>query len=295
MTTAGFAARPGELWFGDDAAVLGPAPVSMDVLLCSDSAVAGVHADLRLLSPADLGWRAVAATLSDIAAMGGEPWRLVALVSSSPEVPVSEIMEGVIAAAQRFGCPVVGGDVTSSATPTVSIAAVGLAPRGEAVTRAGAHPNQAIFVTGPLGGSAAGLRELSDPHGAPDPSLEAAHRAPSPRLEEGGAARRAGASAMSDISDGLGLDLDRLARASGVGVALIDVPVAEGATRDEALGGGEDYELIIVTGDPEGLRRVFLEEGLALPIEIGTTVADPSIRTLRGEVLVASGYRHDVI
>ena len=100
---------------------------------------------------------------------------------------------------------------------------------------------------------------------------------------------------MIDISDGLGLDLDRLARASKVGVALIDVPVAEGATGDEALGGGEDYELIIVTGDPEELRRVFLQEGLALPIEIGTTVRDPSTRTLRGETFVASGFRHDVI
>jgi thiamine-monophosphate kinase len=114
------------------------------------------------------------------------------------------------------------------------------------------------------------------------------------KLAEGRAARRAGATAAMDISDGLGLDLTRLAAASGVGVALDAVPVAPAATDEEAIGGGDDYELIVATADPDGLRRGFETDGLPAPIEIGRCVGDVSVRTMAGRPLEPSGWQLDL-
>jgi thiamine-monophosphate kinase len=112
------------------------------------------------------------------------------------------------------------------------------------------------------------------------------------RLAEGETARRAGATAAIDISDGLAADVRHLADASGVGIALDVVPVAVGATDDEALGGGEDYELIIATGDPDGLTHAFAAAGLRAPIAIGICTSDTEERTLAGSDLPDSGWRH---
>jgi thiamine-monophosphate kinase len=119
-----------------------------------------------------------------------------------------------------------------------------------------------------------------------------AHRRPWPRLAEGVAARNAGVNAMMDLSDGLGLDLHRLCDASRVGFVLRDVPVALGATREEAISGGEDYELLMTTSDPDRLRLVFLDRGLRAPLSIGEIVADPSERTLAGQPLERRGFQH---
>jgi thiamine-monophosphate kinase len=158
-------------------------------------------------------------------------------------------------------------------------------------------------VTGPLGASAAGLRILqTGPIAAGNAggnadgpllgTLVRAHRRPVARLAEGQAARLAGATAAIDISDGLAADVRHLADASRVGVALERVPVAPGASEDEALGGGEDYELIVATGDPEGLVRAFEVGGLRKPIAIGVCTADPEERMLAGSDLPDIGWRH---
>lgn len=289
LAEARFSDPGDERWFGDDAAVLIP-PAGMDVVLCTDAAVEGVHADMAHLDAFDLGWRAVAATVSDLAAMGADPWRLVLSVSTHAGVEVDGIVAGAVAAAEESSCPIVGGDVTSSATCVVVAAATGLVPTGMAVGRDGARPGDALFVTGPLGGSAAGLRLLRS--GAEGIAIER-HRRPRPLLLAGRLAREAGATAMIDVSDGLGLDLARLAGASGVGVALESVPVAEGATEVEALGGGEDYELVISTPDPQVLREAFERGGCPAPMEIGVVTSDLE-RTLNGLALDASGFAHDV-
>jgi thiamine-monophosphate kinase len=111
-------------------------------------------------------------------------------------------------------------------------------------------------------------------------------------LSEGVAARSAGASAMMDLSDGIGIDLHRLADASKVGFELVEIPVARGATPEEAISGGEDYELLIVTSDPDRLRMIFLDRGLRAPLSVGRVVADAKVRTLRGEDFERRGWQH---
>jgi thiamine-monophosphate kinase len=100
---------------------------------------------------------------------------------------------------------------------------------------------------------------------------------------------------MIDVSDGLGIDLDRLAGASGVGVVLDDVPVAAGATRADALGGGEDYELVFAAPDPERVSGAFAAAGLRAPSRIGECVTDPAVRRIGDEPLQASGWEHRLL
>jgi thiamine-monophosphate kinase len=97
---------------------------------------------------------------------------------------------------------------------------------------------------------------------------------------------------MMDLSDGVGLDLHRLSDASKVGFALDDLPVAKGATREESISGGEDYELLMTTSDPDRLRLIFLDRGLRAPISIGHVLEDPNTRTLGGEALERRGFQH---
>jgi thiamine-monophosphate kinase len=176
---------------------------------------------------------------------------------------------------------------------------MGTVDGGTPVPRSGAAAGDVILVTGPCGGSAAGLRVLRsgaevaglDPVEA---ALAAAYRRPVARLVEGEAARLAGASAMIDVSDGLALDLHRLADVSGVGFILDSVPVAEGATPEDALGGGEDYELVVVIGAglADACARSWAGAGLRPLHRIGVVTADPTERTLRGRHLAQLGWQH---
>ncbi|MGH8996363.1 MAG: thiamine-phosphate kinase [Acidimicrobiales bacterium] len=284
---------PGEIWSGDDAAVVaGPgADGSPVLLLTTDAVVGGVHVDLSLATLADVGWKALTVAVSDIAAMGGVPGRALVALSAPVGTDVDELAVGVAEAAERWACPVVGGDLTASDQLVVAVTVTGgLSGPGPAVLRSGAHPGDALLVTGPLGGSAAGLRRLRSGDAPED--LAASYRRPLARLAEGRVSRDASATAMLDVSDGLGLDLHRLADASGVGFALDSVPVRDGATLEEAIGGGEDYELLIATGDPDRLAEAFGAAGLRAPVRIGECVREETERSLAGDELPASGYQH---
>ncbi|MGH9083667.1 MAG: AIR synthase-related protein [Acidimicrobiales bacterium] len=129
---------------------------------------------------------------------------------------------------------------------------------------------------------------------APAMALMAAHRRPLARLDEGVVARLAGATAMIDVSDGLSIDLHRLADASSVGFRLDRVPVAEGATDDEALAGGEDYELVIAIADVVRLQRALAAAGLRPGIVVGACTADPAERLLAGRPLARRGWVHQL-
>ena len=214
---------------GDDAAVLA-APAGV-LLLATDAVVAGVHADLDAVGLDDLGWRAVVANVSDIAAMGGRPLHLLVSVAAPDDTDMDRLFEGIDAAARAYGCEVVGGDLSAAPTVVVAVSVTGtVADGGAAVLRSGARSGDDIYVTGPLGGSAASRWRVR----------------PRARVEEGERARLAGATAMIDVSDGLAADLNHLGEASGVGVDVDPerIPIAKGATLAQALGGGEDYELV---------------------------------------------------
>ena len=286
----------------DDAATVA-VPDGGPVVVSVDSVVDGVHVDLALCSPQDVGWKALMGAVSDLAAMGARPiGALVALCvpesAGGGEVTLG-VMEGVAQASQVSGCPVVGGDVSSAGVLVVAVTVMGTLDGGTPVLRSGATAGDLILVTGPCGGSAAGLRVLRSGAeaaglGPVEAALAAAYRRPVARLGEGEAARRAGASAMMDVSDGLALDLHRLADASGVGFTLDSVPVAEGATLDDALGGGEDYELVVVIGPDrvEAAERSWAGAGLRPLQRIGVVTADAMSRTLGGRDLEQLGWQH---
>lgn len=284
---------------GDDVAVV-PGPRGA-MLFAADAVVAGVHADLDLVGLDDMGWKAMVANVSDIAAVGGRPCCAVVTVAGPlGEIDFDLLYDGLTEASAAYGCPIVGGDMTSSATLVVSVAIVGDAG-GEApppVLRSGAGAGDTIFVTGPLGSSAAGLALLQAGRASEAPDLALAHRRPRARLDEGAAARAAGATAMIDVSDGLAGDLRHLADASGVGVVVDRVPVAIGVSRvsDDpeslALGGGEDYELVFAAPDPGRVEATFAELGLGTPLPIGRCTADPAERRLREGDLPALGWEH---
>lgn len=282
-----FPAPPdGEVWIGDDTAVLAPGAGAW-CLLAADAVVEGVHADLSLVTLADLGWKAVVANVSDVAAMGGTPSHCVVTVAAPATLDFERLYDGIAEAAEMYACPVVGGDIVASPTTVVSVAVTGTVD-GRPVLRRGARPGDGVWVTGPLGASAAGLRMLRA--GEPDPGLRHAHARPRPRVAEGTAARLAGATAMIDVSDGLAADLWHVADASGVGFELTEVPVAPGATLEEALGGGEDYHLVFTSPDAAAVAAAFA--ALPAPVLVGRCTATAGVGLLAGEPLPRLGWQH---
>jgi thiamine-monophosphate kinase len=238
------------LGVGDDAAVLAP-PRGEALCATVDAVVEGVHFDRRY-APADVGWKALAVNLSDLAAMGARPlWALVALAfpRGTPPSRLTGVARGLGACARRYGVALVGGNVSRAGELSVTVTAVGAARRGELLTRAGARPGDLLLASGTFGEAALGLLP-----GAP-PAFVRRQRRPLPRLALGRALARI-ASAAIDVSDGLVQDLGHLCAASGVGatVAVADVPVSPRyrararalADPDRpALAGGEDYELLV--------------------------------------------------
>lgn len=303
----------GEVFSGDDAAVL--IPPAGPLLLAIDLVVEGVHFDLSLGSLADAGWKAIAVNVSDIAAMGGRPLHVVAGVSAPPETDLDEVTDGLLEACDAYGVALVGGDLTSGDRLVLSVAITGTCDGRNAVLRSGARPGDVIWVTGMLGASAAGLELLrgaagavagSDASGAGGADEDAppgsaggtpselvrAYRRPAARVREGSAAAASSATAMIDVSDGLSQDLDHIATESRVGIRLTSVPIVTGATLEQALGGGEDYELVFTAPEDADVVEAFKTAGLEAPIRIGACSEDATERLLGGEALRVSGWEH---
>jgi thiamine-monophosphate kinase len=257
-------APPGEVWIGDDAAVLRP-PTGV-LLLAADTMVEGVHADLSVTTVADMGWKALVRNVSDIAAMGGRPLHCVVTVTVPPgrAADLEALYDGLADASAAYACPVVGGDLTAGPAFVVTVAITGTVD-GAPVLRSGGRPGDTLFVTGALGGAQADLRA----------GVAGRTARPSARVDEGAAARSAGATAMIDLSDGLALDLRRLAGASGVGATVDGVPVADRATTADAMTGGDDYELLFAAPDADRVLRAFA--GLREPVVIGRLTVEPEV------------------
>ncbi|MEM6930077.1 MAG: thiamine-phosphate kinase [Myxococcota bacterium] len=276
---------------GDDAAVLHGQAVSTDTL------VQGTHFDDRL-SPEDIGYKAIAVSVSDVVAMGGAPqWALLALTLPrhvDPTVFVDGLAQGVTEACGRFGVRLVGGDVTGGRGPRV-VTTVVAGPCPRPVTRTGARAGDDVWVTGTLGLAGAGWMWEHPP----EPALQALRR-PTPPLAFA-AVLAEHASAAMDLSDGLATDLPRLTEASGVAVhldlGLLPMPeVLQPATADEVrscqLTGGEDYQLLF-TAAPE-LRDTLAAQGRAVGIQvtrIGTVMRGRGVTTSEGP-LPAPEFAH---
>lgn len=276
---------------GDDAAVL--APTGGELVITTDSLVEDVHFVRGPSGARDLGHKAIVVNVSDIAAMGASPRAAVCALTLPPDVETGWVMElfgGMREACDEYALWLVGGDLSRGREASIVVTVTGEVSPGKAVLRSGARPGDRVIVTGELGGSAAGLRltRLRTMPTTEQLALVRRHLRPTARVGEGGLLARHGATAMMDVSDGLAIDLSRVARASGVGamVSIDDVPVADGATIDDALGGGEDYELLATLPDTEAVEaaRAELKEAFGVPLtEIGRIVEGAGLTAIQSD------------
>ncbi len=284
---------------GDDAAVVEPERNHVEVLTV-DAIVEGVHFDRAFTPPEAVGHRALAVSLSDIAAMGAAPRLALVSLVLPPALPLDDfdrMIGGLIALAARHHVAIAGGNITRSPGPLViDVAVAGTVKRRQALTRQGARAGDELYVTGAIGAAAAGLGLLRAGGAAADDSpLVAAYRCPTPRVRMGTLlARNRAATACMDLSDGLADALVQLTAASGVG-ALVDaeaLPVdpaarawfeAQGADPvASAVAGGDDYELLAAVSPRARGRLASVRRHGDVPLtRIGVCTGEPGVRLRR--------------
>lgn len=267
---------------GDDAAVLKLA-AGFELLVTTDLTLENAHFRRAWSSPEVVGHRALTRGLSDIAAMGGDPFAAflsLALPPSLPQKWVDDFLQGFLRLARRYRIALAGGDTAgSSAGVLADVIVLGRVPRGTALLRSGARPSDLVCVTGSLGRAAAVLRQLrsgkrarSRPAWLPEPRIAVGRWLRENRLP----------TAMIDISDGLSTNLAHICQESGVGAAIMEsaIPRAPETTLQDALHGGEDYELLFTV--PRGKR---------IPNEIAGVTVSPIgeiVRSRSREVRILS-------
>lgn len=300
---------------GDDAAVTVPGAATATSV---DAIVDGVHFRREETTPRLIGRKALATALSDLAAMGAETGEVYVVLGAPPDLGEEEflaLLDGLLELARETGVTLAGGDITRAPALTLTVTVVGHALQAdEFVPRSGAEPGDLLVLTGEIGGAAAGRLLLDDPDlaGAVADStvehLRARQLDPHPRLRSGRALASAGATALIDLSDGLGGDALRVAEASGVALRIeaASLPLAKGVAeiaaavgRDPhqlAVSGGEDYELLAAL-PPDGLTEASARIGEAAettltPIGEVSAGTGVEIRLPGGELLEARGYDH---
>jgi thiamine-monophosphate kinase len=281
------AGSPVILGIGDDCAIYRPRGSADDLLFTSDMFIEGVHFLRETHKPAQAGRKALARSLSDIAAMGGAPrFCLVSLC-----VPgwanagwVDRFFDAILNLAATAGTVLAGGDLSHGETLACDVTVCGAVPRGTALRRSGARPGNDIYVSGTLGGSALGLATNKG-------KARQRHLCPEPRLALGRFLREhLRATSAIDLSDGLSLDLRRVCLASGVEAEIVAPPRFPGTSLEQALHGGEEYELLFTVSG--GVKVPDRFEGLPLT-PIGSIVRGGSgVVRLDGKPLQALGYDH---
>ncbi len=225
------------LGIGDDCAIYRPR-AGEELLFTTDQMIEGVHFT-RTQSAVSIGERALARSLSDIAAMGGEPRFCLVALAASDEEWIADFYRGLLPLAKRTGTALAGGDLARDKKFHCDVMVCGSVPRGKALRRDGARAGDSIFVSGRLG--------------------RPWDRRIQPRLSLG-LSLRGMATSCIDLSDGLSLDLHRLCKASGIAAEIDRVPVVRGSTEERALHGGEDYELLFTLPEgskaPRGVTRI---------------------------------------
>ena len=278
---------PVVLGIGDDCAIYRPRGSADDLLFTADMFIEGVHFLRETHKTAESGRKALVRSLSDIAAMGGAPrFCLVSLCVPgwADSKWIDRFFDGILALTYETGAVLAGGDLSHSAKLACDITVCGAVPRGTALRRDGARPGDGIYVSGALGGSALGLQTLKG-------KARQRHLKPEPRLALGQFLReKLRATSAIDLSDGLSLDLRRVCLASNVAAEIAPPPKFPGATLDQSLHGGEDYELLFSVR--EGTRVPAAFEGIPL------TCIGSVIKGTAGEVFLDSkplppkGYDH---
>ena len=271
---------------GDDCAVYRPRP-NEDLVFTSDFVLEGRHFTLANHKPSDIGHKALARSLSDLAAMGS--WPVFCLISLAIPTQLGSnwidgFYRGLLKLADAERITVAGGDLASFEKVIADVTCCGAVPARTALHRDTARPGQTIFVTGVLGASANGLASQSGPNWR-------RHLRPQPRVQAGMTLRELGVSSCIDLSDGLSLDLHRLCAASDVSAELNgDLPLASGASIEEGLHGGEDYELLFTAARKTPVP-LFIDR---LPVTPIGKIAKGSPGRVRfaGRVLKPGGFQH---
>lgn len=275
------------LGIGDDCAIYRPRGAAGDLVFTTDMLIEDVHFQRHTHTARQAGWKALARGLSDIAAMGAEP-RFCLLSLALPEWAdnrwTAGFYRGLLSLARESGAVLAGGDLARGAKLSCDIVVCGAVPRGKALRRDGARTGDAVYVSGRLGGSALGLATRKG-------RAWKRHLVPRPRLALGRFLReKLRATSCMDLSDGLSLDLRRLCLESNVAAEISAPPRFPGATLQQSLDGGEDYELLFTVRC--GVRVPAEFEGLPLT-RIGEIRRGRAGEVrLDGQVLDARGYDH---
>jgi thiamine-monophosphate kinase len=274
---------------GDDAAIV-DVPAGERLVVSTDTSIEDVHFRRTWLSPEEIGYRAAAAALSDLAAMAASPIGLTVALSLSPSWidDVTRIADGVARAASAAGAAIIGGDITRSHELVLGITVLGSAARP--IGRDGARAGDVVYVTGTLGGPGEAVRAWI---AGESPSARARERfaCPMPRIREARWLADHGATAMIDLSDGLLGDASHVAHASGarLALALHDVPTIDGVSAEDAARSGEEYELLVTAPslDVEAFAREF---GIPLTAIGGVERGTPEVvATIDGRRVARSG------
>jgi thiamine-monophosphate kinase len=280
---------PVVLGIGDDCAIYRPRGSADDLLFTADMFIEGTHFLRNTHKPEVAGRKALVRSLSDIAAMGGSPrFCLISLCVPGWATTrwVDKFFDGALEIARATSTVLAGGDLSHGGLLACDVTVCGSVPRGRALLRSGARPGHDIYVSGLLGGSALGLRSKSG-------KARRRHLFPEPRLKLGRFLREElHATSAMDISDGLSLDLERLCLASGVNAEIEPPSRFPGATDDQALHGGEEYELLFTVRSGQSVPTKF--EGLPIT-RIGRVtrpVSRPGVIMLGSRRLSPAGYDH---